>query len=90
MNQIPPLPEATILLVEVGTTAHGTGLPGGEDHDEMGVGMESPTQVLGLDHKGFANRSPVLGPQVHPPRRREPVAHPTAPAVPLALARWLG
>jgi hypothetical protein len=28
---IPPLPEATILLVEVGSTAHGTGLPGGED-----------------------------------------------------------
>jgi hypothetical protein len=34
---IPPLPPSTILLVEVGSTAHGTGLPGGEDHDEMGV-----------------------------------------------------
>ncbi|MGH9224923.1 MAG: hypothetical protein ACRD2W_14375 [Acidimicrobiales bacterium] len=33
--EIPPLPESTILLVEVGSTAHGTGLPGGEDHDEL-------------------------------------------------------
>ena len=32
----------TILLVEVGSTAHGTGLPGGEDHDEMGVVVEPP------------------------------------------------
>ena len=30
MLEIPPLPDATILLVEVGSTAHGTGLPGGE------------------------------------------------------------
>ena len=37
MLEIPELPAATILLVEVGSTAHGTGLPGGEDHDEMGV-----------------------------------------------------
>jgi hypothetical protein len=35
--EIPPLPESTTLLVEAGSTAHGTGLPGGEDHDEMGV-----------------------------------------------------
>ena len=34
MPDIPPLPPSTILLVEVGSTAHGTGLPGGEDHDE--------------------------------------------------------
>lgn len=26
--EIPPLPENTILLVEVGSTAHGTGIPG--------------------------------------------------------------
>jgi uncharacterized protein len=38
--EIPPLPDSTILLVEVGSTAHGTGLPGGEDHDEMGVVVE--------------------------------------------------
>jgi hypothetical protein len=50
--EIPPLPELTILLVEVGSTAHGTGLPGGEDHDEMGVVVEDPTQVLGLRERG--------------------------------------
>src|SRR5947199_7750672 len=53
MPEIPPLPEATILLVEVGSTAHGTGLPGGEDHDEMGVVIERPEAVLGLDPRGF-------------------------------------
>src|SRR5438270_1771679 len=53
MLEIPPLPERTILLVEVGSTAHGTGLPGGEDHDEMGVVIESPKDVLGLDPRGF-------------------------------------
>jgi hypothetical protein len=35
MLEIPPLPDGTILLVEVGSTAHGTGIPGGEDHDEI-------------------------------------------------------
>lgn len=54
MLVIPPLPESTILLVEVGSTAHGTGLPGGEDHDEMGVLVESPEQVLGVNDRGFA------------------------------------
>ena len=53
MPEIPPLPETTILLVEVGSTAHGTGLPGGEDHDEMGVVIEPPEAVLGLDPRGF-------------------------------------
>jgi hypothetical protein len=51
--EIPPLPEATILLVEVGSTAHGTGLPGGEDQDELGVVVESAKEVLGLDDRGF-------------------------------------
>jgi hypothetical protein len=51
---IPPLPASTILLVEVGSTAHGTGLPGGEDHDEMGVVIESAEEVLGLDEPGRA------------------------------------
>jgi hypothetical protein len=51
---IPPLPPSTILLVEVGSTAHGTGLPGGEDHDEMGVVIESAEEVLGLDERGRA------------------------------------
>lgn len=52
--EIPALPVSTILLVEVGSTAHGTGLPGGEDHDEMGVVVEAPDDVLGLDERGFA------------------------------------
>jgi hypothetical protein len=51
--EIPPLPATTILLVEVGSTAHGTGIPGGEDHDELGVVVETPEQVLGLDPRGF-------------------------------------
>jgi hypothetical protein len=51
--EIPPLPELTILLVEVGSTAHGTGIPGGEDHDELGVVVETPAQILGLDERGF-------------------------------------
>jgi uncharacterized protein len=53
MMEIPPLPEGTILLVEVGSTAHGTGLPGGEDNDEMGVVVEDPGAVVGLDDVGF-------------------------------------
>ncbi|MEX2557785.1 MAG: nucleotidyltransferase domain-containing protein [Actinomycetota bacterium] len=52
--EIPPLPDTTILLVEVGSTAHGTGIPGGEDHDELGVVVEKPEQVVGLDERGFA------------------------------------
>jgi len=53
MLEIPPLPDATIFLVEVGSTAHGTGIPGGEDHDELGVVVERPDQVIGLDERGF-------------------------------------
>ena len=51
--EIPPLPETTILLVEVGSTAHGTGIPGGEDHDEIGVVVETPEQLVGLNEHGF-------------------------------------
>ena len=51
--EIPPLPETTILLVEVGSTADGTGIPGGEDHDELGVVVETPEQLVGLDEGGF-------------------------------------
>ena len=53
-RELPPLPDTTILLVEVGSTAHGTGIPGGEDYDQLGVVVESPEQVLGLDEHGFA------------------------------------
>jgi hypothetical protein len=52
MRTIPPLPSGTILLVEVGSTAHGTGLPGGEDNDELGVVVETAEEVLGLDERG--------------------------------------
>lgn len=51
---LPELPATTILLVEVGSTAHGTGIPGGEDYDQLGVVVETPEQVLGLDDRGFA------------------------------------
>ncbi len=51
--EIPPLPATTILLVEVGSTAHGTGIPGGEDHDEIGVVVETAPQVVGLTEDGF-------------------------------------
>ena len=51
--EIPPLPDTTILLVEVGSTAHGTGIPGGEDHDEIGVVVETPAQLVALDAHGF-------------------------------------
>lgn len=54
MLEIPSLPDSTILLVEVGSTAHGTGFPGGEDHDEMGVVIERPEEVVGLGERGFA------------------------------------
>lgn len=53
MLELPPLPDGTVLLVEVGSTAHGTGPPGGEDHDEMGVVIETPAQVLGLEESGM-------------------------------------
>ena len=52
--EIPPLPDDTILLVEVGSTAHGTGIPGGEDLDQLGVVVEPARLVLGLDEGGFA------------------------------------
>ena len=52
--KIPPLPPGTMLWVEVGSTAHGTGLPGGEDQDETAIVVESAEQVLGLDPRGPA------------------------------------
>jgi len=56
MPVIPPLPDGTILLVEVGSTAHGTGLAGGEDHDELAVVLERPADVLGLAEAGWRSR----------------------------------
>jgi hypothetical protein len=53
MHEIPALPASTILLVEVRSTAHGTGLPGGEDQDELGIVIETAAAVLGLAEGGF-------------------------------------
>ena len=50
---IPDLPETPILMVEVGSTAHGTGIAGGEDHDQLAIMVEAPEQVIGLDPAGF-------------------------------------
>jgi hypothetical protein len=60
----PPFPKGMILLVEVGSTAHGTGLPGGEDHDETAVVVESPGQVLGLG-PALANHMERTQPEGH-------------------------
>jgi hypothetical protein len=40
--------ERVLLRVEVGSTAHGTGLPGGEDYDELGVMAEPWDSTIGL------------------------------------------
>jgi uncharacterized protein len=45
---LPPYPDSTILVVEVGSGAHGTGLPGKEDHDETAIWIESPAEVFAL------------------------------------------
>lgn len=37
-----------IMRVEVGSTAHGTGLPGGEDYDEMGIMVEPWESAVGI------------------------------------------
>ena len=64
--EIPALPTSTILLVEVGSTAHGTGTPGGEDHDELGVVVESREQLVGLDKAGFKTVMQRTQPEGHP------------------------
>ena len=56
MPVIPPLPEGTILLVEVGSTAHGTRLAGGEDQDELAAVVEGPADALGLAEPGWRSR----------------------------------
>lgn len=53
-----PLPASTILHVEVGSGAHGTGLPGHEDHDEMVVYVEPPEAVVGVTE--YEKRSRML------------------------------
>lgn len=41
-------PRNEILRTEVGSGVHGMAIPGTDDHDEMGVYLEEPDQVLGL------------------------------------------
>lgn len=48
MHELPPRLGIEILRVEVGSTLHGTGLPGHEDHDEMGIFVESMYSTIGL------------------------------------------
>ena len=46
-------PEREILRTVVGSEVHGIGIAGTDDHDEMGVYVETPEQVLGI---GFAKQ----------------------------------
>ncbi len=43
-----PLPERLILLVQGGSEAYGTQLPGASDHDEIGVVIERLDSVMGI------------------------------------------
>jgi len=47
MSEAPDLPRHTILLCEVGSTAHGIDV-GSDDRDEMGVCLEGPETTIGL------------------------------------------
>ena len=47
-TKLPPLPENTIYVCEVGSTSHGTGKDDMEDLDLAGVVVESAEEVLGL------------------------------------------
>ena len=46
LSRLPALPPRTILQVEVGSTAHGTGLPGKEDLDVAAVYVEKMEEVF--------------------------------------------
>lgn len=52
-----PLPDDMILLVEVGSTAHGTGLPGHEDTDQIAVVMERASEIWFRPHKNKMQRT---------------------------------
>lgn len=69
MKPMPPYPDSAILVVEVGSGAHGTGIPGREDHDETCVFVESAQEVFAL--------------REHEPRsvsvRTQPVGVPSGP-----------
>ena len=63
MADLPPLPTSTVLVVEVGSGAYGTGLKGHEDIDLIGVVMESPEQLMGtgLGFKTVMHRTAAEG-----------------------------
>lgn len=46
-------PEREILRCTVGSEVHGIGIPGTDDHDKMGIYVETPEQVMGI---GFAKQ----------------------------------
>lgn len=48
---LPPEYGTEILRSEVGSTLHGTGLPGNEDRDEMGIYLERPSSTIGLHNR---------------------------------------
>lgn len=45
-----------ILRVEIGSTAHGTGLERQEDRDELSIVVETPEQIYGLDKQGLKTK----------------------------------
>lgn len=59
-RELPPYPASTILVVEVGSGAHGTGLPGREDHDETVVWVEPPQAVFGLHYYDHDPRGTMI------------------------------
>jgi len=52
-----------ILRVECGSGVHGMAIPGTDDHDEMGVYVETPAQVVGIapSHEHYTQRSKPQG-----------------------------
>ncbi len=69
-------------LTEVGSTLYGTGIEGKEDHDELGIFMPTPAQIL-----GFA-------PVTHSQFRTQPEGHRSGPGdidrILYSLPRFLG
>lgn len=53
---------SAILQVEVGSTAHGTGLPDVEDFDNLAIVLEPPSYRLGLDQAETIVHRPGRGP----------------------------
>lgn len=55
LSILEPLPPRTIMQVEVGSTAHGTGIPGHEDFDVLAVYAESLDQIFNPLDTGSKN-----------------------------------